>query len=65
MGDPVTPEEFARHPIFKDPVPPSRLNSFLIANQLRESADQVADEANLGFAKLYAIQALTKNSTAK
>eukprot|EP00475_Leptophrys_vorax_P035608 TRINITY_DN5885_c0_g2_i1.p1 TRINITY_DN5885_c0_g2~~TRINITY_DN5885_c0_g2_i1.p1 ORF type:complete len:351 (-),score=77.99 TRINITY_DN5885_c0_g2_i1:349-1401(-) len=62
MGDPVAPDEFTRHPMFKDPPAPSRLNSFLISNQLRESADQVADLANLGFAKLYAIQAVTKNT---
>ncbi|CAI0448544.1 unnamed protein product [Linum tenue] len=60
-GDEPLPEEDPSNPIFK-PIPePSRLDSFLITNQISNFCNQINGVAGQNFSRLYLMKALHEN----
>ncbi|GMP78261.1 hypothetical protein CsSME_00034263 [Camellia sinensis var. sinensis] len=60
-GEELLPEEDPSNPIFK-PIPePSRLDSFLITNQISNYCNQINGVAGQSFSKLYLMKALHEN----
>ncbi|KAJ1696938.1 hypothetical protein LUZ63_005450 [Rhynchospora breviuscula] len=60
-GEEPLPEEDPSNPIFKPIVEPSRLDSYLITNQISNYCNQVNGAAGQGFSKLYLMKALHEN----
>ncbi|XP_057543458.1 eukaryotic translation initiation factor 3 subunit H isoform X2 [Amaranthus tricolor] len=60
-GEEPLPEEDPSNPIFKQNPEPSRLNSFLITNQIANHCNQINGAVGQNFSRLYLTKALHEN----
>jgi len=58
LGD----EELKTNPLFKPIAAPSRLETYLISNQINQYCGQITSTATEGFSKMYLVEALHKES---
>lgn len=60
-GEEPLPEEDASNPVFKPIVEPSRLESYLITNQVANYCDQIKGFSGQSFSKLYLMEGVHKS----
>lgn len=60
MGQDEVIEDLSKNPLFKPIVQPSRLETFIISNQIANYCDQLGAEGSLEFNKIYTAQGLAK-----
>jgi translation initiation factor 3 subunit H len=52
----------SKNPLFKDSKAPSRLDTYLVSNQIAHYCDSINASSNQAFQKLYTVEALIKNT---
>jgi len=60
-GEEPLPEEDSSNPLFKPIIEPSRLESYLITNQVANYCDQIKGFSGQSFSKLYLMEAVHKS----
>jgi len=60
-GEEPLPEEDSSNPIFKPIIEPSRLESYLITNQVANYCDQIKGFSGQSFSKLYLMEGVHKS----
>lgn len=56
-------DDHTKHPLFKDNKAPSRLDTYLVSNQIAHYCDSINGSANQAFQKLYTVESLIQNSS--
>jgi translation initiation factor 3 subunit H len=59
-GKPALPDDRNKNPLFKPHPKPNRLDTFLVANRITASANEIFTDCSQGFSKLYVVDALQR-----